>query len=92
MNPGMTIIPDASIVSASAATRSGPTSTIAPPSIRTSAVAKSPTCGSIVRTVPPRSRILPVGATAKSTPVGYISGISATFGGRLPTIRRRARL
>ena len=68
--PGMTIMPDASITSASAATRPGPTSTISSPSMRTSAVVKSPTFGSRLSTVPPRISVRPVGTTLKSGPEG----------------------
>ena len=68
--PGITIMPDASITSASPFCRPGPTATISPCSIRTSAVAKSPTFGSRLSTVPPRISIRPVGTTRKSGPDG----------------------
>ncbi len=70
MKPGITIMPDASITSASPFCRPGPTATISPCWTRTSAVAKSPTFGSRLITVPPRISIRPVGTTRKSGPDG----------------------
>jgi hypothetical protein len=69
-NPGMTIMPEASITSTSPFARLGPTATIRSPSIRTSASANSPTLGSRLRTVPPRMSIRVVGTTLKSGPAG----------------------
>ena len=91
-NPGITIMPVASITSASVAVRSRPTSTMRSPSISTSPRGRSPIAGSMLSTRPPLIRVRPVGATAKSTPSGYSSGISVVFGGLLPTATRRARL
>ncbi len=70
MKPGITIMPDASITSASPFCRPGAIATISPCSIRTSAVVKSPTSGSRLSTVPPRISVLPVGTTRKSGPEG----------------------
>ena len=70
MKPGITIMPDASITSASPFCRPGPTATISPCSMRTSAVVKSPTFGSRLSTVPPWISIRPVGTTLKSVPAG----------------------
>ena len=66
--PGITIMPEASITSASAATSPGPTWAISPRSMSTSAVVKSPTSGSRLSTVPPRITIRSVGTTRKSGP------------------------
>ncbi len=68
--PGMTIMPVASITSASPFDRSGPTATIWSPSISTSPDGEVPERGSRLSTVPPRITVLPVGATRKSGPVG----------------------
>src|SRR3954452_13271713 len=57
MKPGMTMSPSASITSAPSAAMFGRTSAILSPSTRTSARGSSPSCGSCVRTVPPRTRI-----------------------------------
>src|SRR3990172_7482673 len=66
MKPGITIMPVASITWAPSTARPGRTSTITSPSMRTSALAKSPTFGSRLSTVPPWISVLPVGATSKS--------------------------
>jgi hypothetical protein len=68
MNPGMTIMFDASIVAA-AARIFGCTITIFDPSIKTSARSKSPTFESIDRTRPPLSSVMP--------PRGGCCGIAA---------------
>src|SRR5690242_13397796 len=57
MNPGITIVFEASICSASAALRFGPTWAILEPSISTSAWLKLPTFGSRLRTQPPFSNV-----------------------------------
>src|SRR5437764_3802301 len=55
MKPGRTIVPEASISSASPTCSPGPISTILPSSTRTSAFGTSPTSGSIDTTNPPRT-------------------------------------
>ena len=69
-NPGITIIPEASIVSTWPLARPGPTARMVSPSIITSPEVKSPSAGSRLRTVPPWIRVLPDGITPKSVPAG----------------------
>src|SRR5262245_42324967 len=57
MKPGMTIVPEQSTTSASAAVIPGAICAILFPSISTSAFSKSPIFGSSVSTTPPRSRM-----------------------------------
>jgi hypothetical protein len=57
MKPGMTMVPEQSITSASAAVMVGAICAIVFPLIKTSAFSKSPIFGSSVSTTPPRNRM-----------------------------------
>ena len=67
-NPGMTIMPAASMTSAPSASRPLPTATIRSRSISTSQPLTSPIWGSRLRTIPFLINVRSVGTTEKSTP------------------------
>ncbi|HEY3688091.1 MAG TPA: hypothetical protein VGL93_33950 [Streptosporangiaceae bacterium] len=63
--PGSTILPVASTISASAASRAAATAAMRPSSMSTSPYGRSPTAGSMLTTMPPRKRVL-IGRASRS--------------------------